>query len=156
MISDSVFCNALISAFKNWRNFSGRTSRHEYWLCCLLFIPTSIFTNRYSAFFIETMPITFVVLYIIVSLYLLILGMSLMVRRLHDAGFSGYRALWILLPVFGMILFIYWVCKPSEHMPNKWGEPPATPPDYLSMFLDIYLLIFVLFFLLPFAFVMYK
>lgn len=41
-------------------------------------------------------------------------------RRLHDAGFSGWHILWILIPVAGWLGLIWLLMKPSVEEKTPW------------------------------------
>jgi len=43
------------------------------------------------------------------------------VRRLHDIGKSAWAFLWILLPIIGWALLIYYSVKPGEPRVNQYG-----------------------------------
>ena len=62
----------------------------------------------------------------IVSLALLLPGLGLCVRRLHDVGKNGWFLLLALLPIIGWIILLIWYVKPSEPMPNQYGVVPNT------------------------------
>ncbi len=52
----------------------------------------------------------FLIFYQFIFFYLIIV---ISVKRLHDVNKSGYWMLTILVPVFGILLIIYWITKPS-------------------------------------------
>ncbi len=56
----------------------------------------------------------------VVGLALGVLGVSLVVRRLHDKGKSGWLWLVSFIPVANLILFIY-LLLPADPSPNKYG-----------------------------------
>lgn len=90
----------------NWTNPSGRSSRAEYWstfvvMNLLAFI--LIFVNE--------------ALYSWLTLGSLFVGTSLGIRRMHDAGVSGW---FILIP---LVNFVYAFSK-SEQKENQWGPIP--------------------------------
>ncbi|MFC0281718.1 DUF805 domain-containing protein [Falsigemmobacter intermedius] len=47
-------------------------------------------------------------------------------RRLHDTGRSGWWQLVVLVPVFGALLLVAWLAKPSDPKKNAFGKP--VPP----------------------------
>ncbi|MDE6711135.1 MAG: DUF805 domain-containing protein, partial [Alistipes sp.] len=49
---------------------------------------------------------------------------SVGVRRLHDAGKSGWWYLICLVPVLAIIYLIYLWCQNSQAGSNKWGANP--------------------------------
>ena len=61
----------------------------------------------------------------IVSLALLLPNLAVLVRRLHDAGHSGWWILISLLPLIGFIVLLVFTLQASEP-PNRWGNGPGT------------------------------
>ncbi len=60
----------------------------------------------------------------IVNLVLLLPGLGLCVRRLHDTNRSGWWILIGFIPVVGWILLIVWFCQDSQRGPNQYGPEP--------------------------------
>tara|TARA_Y100000992_G_C21219279_1_gene469608 strand:+ start:170 stop:712 length:543 start_codon:yes stop_codon:yes gene_type:complete len=91
----------------NWTNPSGRSSRAEYW-------------STFIAFNLLALILIFVneALYSLLLLFSLFVGISLGIRRMHDAGVSGW---FILIP---LVNFVYAFSK-SEQKENKWGPVPS-------------------------------
>ena len=90
----------------NWTDPSGRSSRAEYWSTLIAFNLLAlilIFVNE--------------ALYSLLTLGSLFVGISLGIRRMHDAGVSGW---FILIP---FVNFVYAFSK-SEQKENKWGPVP--------------------------------
>ena len=54
-------------------------------------------------------------------------NLAVLVRRLHDAGHSGWWVLIGILPLIGFIVLLIFTLTPSQG-PNKWGEAPDTVP----------------------------
>lgn len=104
---------------KNYCQFSGRSSRSEYWWFVLFqFIISSIlslFTDSDSAFGYIVAGV--------VNLALLLPGLGLCVRRMHDIGKSGWWILINFIPLVGNIIFIVWACRDSES-DNEYGPVP--------------------------------
>lgn len=93
--------------------FKGFASQSEYWWPMLVITLVSALS-----FFI--FPLLFIALFLVD----LIASWSLTVRRLHDAGYSGWWALWCLIPVFGIIPIIYIGLLPTaqeKHRP-QWVD----------------------------------
>lgn len=108
------FGEAIKLFFKNYTNFSGRSSRSEYWWVMLFnMIISAIFT-------IITIP----VLTGLWSLVTLIPGLALAIRRLHDVGKSGWFLLIGLIPLVGVIILLVQYLKESEPA-NNWGPAPG-------------------------------
>lgn len=61
---------------------------------------------------------------IVVELGIAGLGISLIVRRLHDLGFSGFFAAISLIPLGGQVFLITLLVLPGNNRPNKYGPQP--------------------------------
>ena len=93
--------------------FDGRARRAEYWYFCLFNFLAGVITS----FIWE--PLNW-----IYSLVVLIPGIALGVRRLHDIGKSGWWCLLSLLPVVGNLILMIWFCRDSQPGKNQWGYSP--------------------------------
>ena len=125
---------------KHYADFSGRARRSEYWGTVLFNVIVQVALNialvavlaiLFSSIEINgevtVSPLLFVLINIpryIYSLVWLLPSLAVAVRRLHDIGKSGWNLLWILLPIIGWIMLIYWYCQDSELGENKWGANP--------------------------------
>ena len=99
----SNIINCYMDMWKNFANFSGRTSVGGYWWAYLGNIIVSIVLGLIG---VE-------VLITVYSLATLIPTLFIAVRRLRDAG-KGWGWLFInLVPLVGWIIFIVLLCKPS-------------------------------------------
>ena len=65
-----------------------------------------VLNNSFVSIFIAL----FLIFYQFIFFYLII---AISVKRLHDVNKSGYWILTILVPVFGILLIIYWITRPS-------------------------------------------
>lgn len=136
MRSMSLFqriCQKTPSMFKpllrpfSWR---GRTSRKEFWLFQIPILFFCIFWKYFVH--MEGMPILIVAG--ILGAYLLLCQIAVVVRRLHDANFSGWWILTLacLVPIerplwrWGGVLAFYLVfmLKAGTVGPNRFGESP--------------------------------
>lgn len=105
---------------QNYCNFNGRASRSEYWWYCLFVFALGvvigiIFSSSHTAMNVVSG---------LVNLALLLPGLGLAVRRLHDINKSGWWILLALIPAVGAIILIIWFCKESEPIPNAYGPVP--------------------------------
>lgn len=103
----------------NYCNFSGRASRSEYWWYALFNMLVGIVITVVLGDGMLGQSVSG-----IVSLALLLPGLGLAVRRLHDTGRSGWWLLIALLPVIGWILLIVWYCQNSTMADNQYGPVP--------------------------------
>ena len=96
------------TALKKYAQFEGRSRRSEYWLFVLV------------NFLIGLIP------YIgwLWSLVVLVPGIAVVVRRLHDTGRSGWNYLWVFLPVVGWIILFIFMCMDSQPGANQYGYNP--------------------------------
>lgn len=88
---------------KHFFDFNGKEGRKVYWLFVL---------NCFIVSFILGL-ISSTISYIF-SLVVLLPSLGILVRRLHDAGFSGWFALLLLVPVVGWIAVVILACLPSK------------------------------------------
>ncbi|MGH7028004.1 DUF805 domain-containing protein [Brevundimonas sp.] len=58
------------------------------------------------------------------ALFLIIPGICLAVRRLHDVGLSGWLYLVTFIPYVGGIFMLVVACIPSQPHPNAYGPAP--------------------------------
>lgn len=74
------------------------------------------------------------VLQLFAGLALLLPGLAVSVRRLHDTGRSGWWYFILLIPLVGVILFIVWAASDSTPGENQYGRSPkqahGTAPGY--------------------------
>lgn len=107
---------------QNYCNFSGRSSRSEYWWYMLFYFIVSFIVS-----FIGNATGSQVLNYwlsLFVGLALFLPSLGLCVRRLHDINKSGWWVLLNLIPVVGWIILLIWVCKDSDPTDNQYGPVP--------------------------------
>ena len=109
------FSQAVAACLRKYVDFSGRASRPEFWWFFLFQIVVMIVTGMMSD-----------ILNLIAALGLLLPGLAVGARRLHDIGKSGWFLLLGLIPILGFLLLLYWCVQPSAGA-NAWGNPEVTP-----------------------------
>ena len=120
--------------FKNYTNFYGRTSRRGFWLVYLMNVLIGIGVGVIGSIIaiglnsIEGLLIPFVLAggY---ALAILIPSIAITVRRLHDAGFSGFFYLIAFIPGVGGIALLI-LCLLESKPANQWGPPPEGYGQY--------------------------
>jgi uncharacterized membrane protein YhaH (DUF805 family) len=117
------FTEAISSGFKNYVNFSTRAARSEYWFWTLFVVLVSIVTNILDALIVGTGS-GFAPLSTIASLGLLLPGIAVSIRRLHDLDRSGWWLFIVLIPLVGAIILIVWYCTKGTDGPNRFGSDP--------------------------------
>lgn len=117
------FSQAVRMAFDSYCRFQGRSSRSEYWWW-VLFVAILSFcigiVEGILGFSMTAVQTTSGIL----SLVLLLPGLGLSVRRLHDIGKSGWWILLGLIPVVGAIVLIIWFAQNSQMQDNQYGPVP--------------------------------
>lgn len=112
------FTDAVKRAFQKYARFDGRASRSEYWWFALgllvielvLYIP---FTIGAAAESTALVVISGLLLGVFV-LAVIVPAISVGVRRLHDAGFTGWLYLLALIPGCGGIILLVFMVLPSK------------------------------------------
>ena len=126
--NEGISVSAYLNAMRRYFDFSGRSTRSQYWLFTLFLLIIGIVAividgaaglGRLSSGF---GPVTALVL-----LIHLIPSWSLTVRRLHDIGRSGWWVLIGLIPILGVIVMLVFLCTASKPTPNR-GSPTRSEP----------------------------
>ena len=110
------FVDAIKSGFGKYVTFSGRAARSEYWYWTLFTIVANLVAGILDAILGGIGLIG-----LIVSLALLLPGIAVSARRLHDLD----RTAWWLLIAFtgvGLILLLIWDCIKGTTGPNRFGS----------------------------------
>jgi uncharacterized membrane protein YhaH (DUF805 family) len=117
----------LVEAWKtvvlgNYTNFSGRARRSELWWYVLanviIFAVLNVLTNITELFGL------------VASLYwlaVLVPGIAVGVRRLHDIGKKGLWMLIAFIPIVGGLILLYWAVQDGHKGSNEWGVSPKYP-----------------------------
>ncbi|MEM0911735.1 MAG: DUF805 domain-containing protein [Pseudomonadota bacterium] len=104
---------------KKYAVFSGRARRKEYWMFFLI--------NLIIAFaigFIEGALGGKGVVGMIYSLAVLIPGIAVSVRRLHDTSRSGWWLLIALIPILGALVILVFMALKGKVEENDYGSNP--------------------------------
>ena len=103
--------------------FSGRSSRAQYWLYNLVTALIFIAAMAYQYYTTGMLPQQghWSPLLIFLSLFHAIPGITITVRRLHDIGRSGWWY-WLLCVPFAGLLVVVWMFFASEPGSNNYGS----------------------------------
>ena len=101
------------NVLRKYAVFSGRSGRKEFWMYVLI-----------NAIIAIVLVIVSQKLYLIYLLAVLIPGIALWVRRLHDRGRRGWWLLIALVPFVGAIILFVWAAMKGTPGPNKYGSDP--------------------------------
>jgi len=103
-----TFGESIQTCFSKYADFTGRASRSEYWWWFLfVFLATmaaSVVNDKISALF---------------SIAVLLPGLAVGTRRLHDIDKSGWFQLLFIIPVIGWIILLYWAAQEGKE-PNRF------------------------------------
>ena len=123
----------MLMPLRRYADFSGRSRRKEYWMFVLfnLLISLAVWTLlalTYALGFSESAMMTIMtpvfILYALVALALVIPGLAVTVRRLHDTDRSGWTILLALIPLIGAILLLVFYCTEGTPGDNRFGPDP--------------------------------
>jgi len=116
-----------INSLKHYADFSGRARRQEYWMFTLFnFIFYIVWVILVSLITLlskgnaEHIDIAFFGYYIL----MLLPGMAVAVRRLHDTGKSGWMMFVALIPIVGGFWLLALMITEGEQGENKFGPNP--------------------------------
>jgi uncharacterized membrane protein YhaH (DUF805 family) len=105
--------------------FSGRARRKEYWMFVLFNVLAYLVIAIGGAVLAGVTNIrAFATLGEIYNLAVLLPGLGVLFRRLHDIGKSGWWWLIGLVPVVGGIVLIVFCCTDSQPGENQYGPNP--------------------------------
>ncbi len=133
------FIDAVKSAFQRYFDFSSRSSRSEFWYFFLFTIIANFFLGLIDSLFFLNVSIINIgfgsgydqgPLAEIFWLVTFIPHVALYIRRLHDGGYSGWNILWLLLPLIGLFIALFQLCRPGEEGENMYGHDPLGPEGY--------------------------
>jgi uncharacterized membrane protein YhaH (DUF805 family) len=116
-----TFSEAVKSGFDHYTKFDGRAARPAYWWWFLFAILVAIATN-----ILDAIIGSFGVISGLAGLALLLPGLSVAIRRLHDTDHSGWWVLIGLIPIIGFIVLLVFYLRDSDSGENKYGPPPVS------------------------------
>lgn len=126
------FQDAVKNVLSNYATFGGRARRAEYWWWVLFMLLGNIaFGILDGAIFGRAMmghmqgngPLTAVF-----SVLMLLPGLAVAARRLHDTDRSGWWLLLAFVPVIGVVVLLWWACTRGTQGPNRFGADPINDP----------------------------
>jgi uncharacterized membrane protein YhaH (DUF805 family) len=114
-----------LKVLRNYAVFHGRARRQEYWYFVLINVIISValaivdgVTGTYNS------DVGLGLLSGIYTLAVLIPGIAVSVRRLHDIGRSGWWLLIVLVPLVGAIVLFIFMVLDSKPEQNEYGPSP--------------------------------
>lgn len=127
------FIGAIKECLTKYSDFSGRASRSEYWYSYLalflLFITTIVLDATFgTTFWSETENGTREwaggTIGCLAFIATLLPSIAVAARRLHDVDRSGWWILINLVPLLGIVVFLYLTCQAGVDKDNIYGPPP--------------------------------
>ena len=117
--------NWYLKVLKQYADFNGRARRKEYWMFTLFNLIFSIVVMLFDNMLGLTIGAApYGVLYFLYTLFILIPGFAVGIRRLHDVGKSGWMCLIVLIPLVGGIWFLILTVRDSDPSENEYGANP--------------------------------
>ena len=114
-----------LKCLKQYANFDGRARRKEYWMFFLFnFIFALVAIALDNLFGTSNPEVGIGVIYGLYVLLVLVPGIAVTVRRLHDIGKSGWMILVALIPLAGPIWLLVLTVTDSEQGQNQYGDNP--------------------------------
>ena len=111
--------NWYLEVLKKYAVFNGRARRKEYWMFALF-----NFIIVFVLGFVEGLAGGPGVVGMVYSLAVLIPGIAVSIRRLHDTDRSGWWLLIGLIPIIGAIVLIVFMVQDSKSEENQYGSNP--------------------------------
>lgn len=114
------FQEAVKSFFKRYTDFSGRSSRSEYWWAFLAIMIGYLVLGLVSGLLGETIGS---IVILIAMLAIILPSIAIAIRRLHDTDRSGWWYLLSLIPLVSLVLLFFY-CQKGTDGPNQYGPDP--------------------------------
>ncbi len=114
-----------LQVLSNYANFVGRARRKEYWMFALfnfIFLVVAMLIDIGLKTTVQGLP--YGIFYFLYLFAMLIPGIAVGVRRLHDVGKSGWMILIALIPIVGAIWLLVLMLTDSNQGENQYGVNP--------------------------------
>ncbi|MBR5633847.1 MAG: DUF805 domain-containing protein [Prevotella sp.] len=110
---------------KKYATFNGRAGLKEYWYFFVVNLAVVFSLYILMLIFMKSAAMVAIIggLSWLWSLALLIPGLALTVRRLHDTGKGGGWIFIALIPILGALYLLYLMIIKGEPTANRFGEP---------------------------------
>ena len=123
---DTIISNFKDILTKKYAKFNGRANLAEYWLFVLVTVILSVVLSAIMMAFasVKGLFTLIAVIYAIIGLGLLLPGLAVTVRRLHDIGKGGGWIFITLVPIIGSIWLLVLLIQKGEEQENRFGSQP--------------------------------
>lgn len=105
------FIEAIKTCFGKYATFEGRARRSEYWFWTLFCVIVGCLLGQIP------------VLGWLINIALLLPGIAVAVRRMHDIGKSGWLVILSIIPIANFV-FLYFCVLDSQPGENEYGKNP--------------------------------
>lgn len=120
--------NWYLAVLKKYAVFEGRASRTEYWMYFLFSVIVSIILGVLDSILGIRSSYGLGLLGSLYSLAVLLPGLGVTIRRLHDTGRSGWWFLIVLVPFVGWIVLLAFMIRDSQPGDNQYGPSVKGSP----------------------------
>ena len=117
--------NYYLSVLKKYAVFTGRARRKEYWYFFLFNMIASLilgFIDGLTGMYNPAIGLG--VLGAIYTLAVILPGIGVTIRRLHDTGKSGWWFLIVFIPIIGPLTLLVFFVLDSDPQENRFGPNP--------------------------------
>ena len=113
---------------EKFADFTGRAPRSEFWWWVLFTVILDIGVSIIGALLDLVFGGHFMLhlLRLLLALALIVPGLAVAVRRMHDSDRSGWWLLVGLVPVIGWVVVLVFYCLPGTPGSNRFGSDPLT------------------------------
>ncbi len=116
--------NWYLQVLKKYAVFDGRARRTEFWMFVLFNFIISLVLGFLDGMFGTVSGTGVGLLGGLYMLVVLIPGLAVSIRRLHDTNRSGWWVLIGLVPIIGWIIAIIFYAQEGTRGPNQYGQDP--------------------------------
>jgi len=113
--------NWYLHVLRNYAQFNGRSRRSEYWYFLLFNLLVAVLLGFADG--VLRKIVGFGMLGMLYSLVVLVPGIAVSIRRLHDTDRSGWWLLLALVPLVGLVL-IWFMAQEGNAGTNRYGQNP--------------------------------
>lgn len=124
------FLESVRSFWDNYSNFKGRARRSEYWFISLFLFATNLAAAGIDLALMQGNVDRFIanggggIIGLVWILATILPALTVLFRRLHDIGKSGWWSLIGFLPIIGTIVLVVFTARDSQRAENKYGTSP--------------------------------
>jgi uncharacterized membrane protein YhaH (DUF805 family) len=122
------FDEAVLRCLSKYAVFTGRARPSEFWWFMVLFLSALVLTIAALAI---SAGLAATGLLIVIALT--VPAISVIVRRLHDIGATGWMLLF-LVPFIGQVLMLAWLARPGVARLNRFGPEPDKSDNRYMLF----------------------